>query len=167
MNNLTEVLIFIGVMFVWTEIGKHVGYKIVKKGKYIWAPFSVGLTCFLLGPIAFIWYYYELARAQAAKYATDVTVDLFGEPGRQIEWTDSVLKNCNLCTALYGKFWHGDIDLKWDAHMLQTLANRLERKVYVLDAADARLMHERRPLLKQALAVIEPELDILKPTYND
>lgn len=63
--------------------------------------------------------------------------------------------NANLCTKA-GKFWFGDLDLTEDKDKLQVLADEKGETIYVLREKDARFQNEAKPLLENAVAVIEP-----------
>ena len=97
------------------------------------------------------------------KDAEAVAQDIFGHCGRLLSqsksayWgkhpTHTVVFNSNLCTKKLGKIWFGDIDVTLEKDKIDTLAKRLDAKVYVLYEMDARFENEKKPLLDRAVYV--------------
>jgi hypothetical protein len=95
----------------------------------------------------------------------EVAEDILGHPGQLISWSKSdyrkrhpnnvIVFNANVCLKS-GKIWEGDIDVTLSKEKLQQLANALRQTVYVLTEMDARFENEKKPLLKFAVATIEP-----------
>jgi hypothetical protein len=70
-------------------------------------------------------------------------------PERNVVWNGNVFANKM-------KIWFGDISITEKTDELQTLANTLGVKIYVLREHDGRFDNEANPLLDQAVATFEP-----------
>jgi hypothetical protein len=96
----------------------------------------------------------------------ETAVAILGYPGQIISWSkldyrlrhpnNVVVFNANICLLKSRKIWYGDIDVTLSKEKLQQLANTLKQTVYVLREMDARFENEEKPLLKFAIATIEP-----------
>jgi hypothetical protein len=71
-------------------------------------------------------------------------------PEKRVVWNSNVFANKM-------KIWFGDISIAEKEDELQTLANTLGVKIYVLREMDGRFDNESNPLLDQAVAKFEPQ----------
>jgi hypothetical protein len=91
----------------------------------------------------------------------------WGCPGRMISGNKRgpdghiCVFNANVCTRGRGKIWFGDIDLTVDAEDLKALAAEQNDTVYVLREHDARFVTESNPRFDWAVAVVEPNGEII------
>lgn len=92
----------------------------------------------------------------------EVAEELLGRSGAMLSGSksapaeDRVVWNANVL-ANKMKIWHGDISITRKEKELQTLANDLGVKIYVLREMDARFDTEANPRIKDAVATFEPK----------
>ena len=76
---------------------------------------------------------------------------------------DLIVFNANIVMPLFGKVWHGDLNLTEDYMILKSIADALDNTLYVLWEMDGRFGEEDKPideLIKKAVW----NTDELKPT---
>lgn len=58
---------------------------------------------------------------------------------------DHVLFNANIFTLEDGKIWYGDINLTQEYNILQIIAEKLDKDIYILSELDGRFENEFLP----------------------
>ena len=84
----------------------------------------------------------------------------FGFPGRLLETSKSnadIIHNGNIVIEDYGKIWYGDIHKINDQEKLQKLADKLNKKIFVLREMDGRFENENNPLIDKAVLTFIPK----------
>ena len=91
----------------------------------------------------------------------NIANEILGFSGRLISGSKSLYRNhnlnniiifnANLCTE-EEKFWYGDIDINKDYKLLQLLAHRIGKTIYILNEIDGRFENENKPLINNFIA---------------
>lgn len=61
---------------------------------------------------------------------------------------DHILFNANIFTLEDGKIWYGDINLTQEYDILQLIAEKLNKDIYILNELDGRFENEFLPSIK-------------------
>lgn len=72
---------------------------------------------------------------------------------------NEVFFNANIFTVEDGKIWYGDIDYTKDKEVLEKIATKLERNLYILRELDGRFENEKleaNQIKKKAVKLIQP-----------
>ena len=59
---------------------------------------------------------------------------------------DLIVFNANVLMPNYGKVWYGDLNLTQDYIILKSIADTLDKKLYVLSEMDGRFGEEKKPI---------------------
>jgi hypothetical protein len=99
--------------------------------------------------------------------------DTFRFPfGKMLSWSKSdyrtnhpnneVFFNCNIFTEEDGKIWYGDVDYTKEYTILEKIATKLDRNLYILKELDGRFDNENLDISQ----IKKKALKIIKPTKN-
>jgi hypothetical protein len=75
---------------------------------------------------------------------------------------NEVFFNCNIFTEEDGKIWYGDIDYTKEIDILEKIATKLDRTLYILKELDGRFDNENLDISQ----IKKKALKIIKPTKN-
>jgi hypothetical protein len=89
----------------------------------------------------------------------DNTIGICGRICSANKSAPNIIYNANIIIEGFGKVWYGDFKLKEESE-LQLIANKIQKKMYVLREHDARFENEVNPKLEKAVITVTPKCEV-------